>query len=250
MQPRLKKPRASTLGIIGFGAFGKLAAKALAGHFETLVYDALQVDEELAASMGVKCVPLPVAAACDIVVIATPVGVLAEIVARISPFLKPGAYVLDVGSVKLEPARIMASMLPDNVHVIATHPLFGPQSAVDSVSGHKIAVCPLRGDRYSAAAFMRKALGLRVFIVSPAEHDRELATVQGLTHFIARVLVQMEPLPGRMTTRSFDHIMAAVEMVRHDAPEVWEAIETANPFAAGVRDRFVALTKSLTRELE
>ena len=28
--------------------------------------------------------------------------------------------------------------------------------------------------------------------------------VQGLTYLIAKVLVQMEPLPERMTTRSFD----------------------------------------------
>ena len=73
--------------------------------------------------------------------------------------------------------------------------------------------------------------------------------VQGLTHLIAKVLVQMEPLPARMTTRSFDLIMQAVGMVRDDAPEVFRAIEGANPYAAGVRRRFFDLASALDDEL-
>ncbi len=69
--------------------------------------------------------------------------------------------------------------------------------------------------------------------------------VQGLTHLIAKVLVQMEPLPSRMTTRSFDLLLRAVEVVRYDAPEVFEAIERANPYAASVRRRFFDLAAAL-----
>ena len=86
-----------------------------------------------------------------------------------------------------------------------------------------------------------RALGLKVFSVSPEDHDREAATVQGLTHLIARVLMAMEPLPMRMTTASFDRLMQAVDMVRHDSPAVFRAIERDNPFAAEVRERFFAL---------
>ncbi len=74
--------------------------------------------------------------------------------------------------------------------------------------------------------------------------------MQGLTHLIAKVLVQMEPLPRRMTTRSFDLLMQAIGMVRHDAPEVFHAIERANPYAPAVRRRFFALAASLADELE
>lgn len=74
--------------------------------------------------------------------------------------------------------------------------------------------------------------------------------VQGLTHLIAKVLVQMEPLPARMTTRSFDLVMQGVAMVRHDAPEVFEAIERSNPYAREVRRRFFDLASRLDAELE
>ena len=61
-------------------------------------------------------------------------------------------------------------------------------------------------------------------MTTPDEHDREAALVQGLTHLIAKVLVQMEPLPTRMTTGSFELLMQGVDMVRHDAPEVLRAM--------------------------
>ncbi len=53
-----------------------------------------------------------------------------------------------------------------------------------------------------------------------------------------------------MTTRSFDLLIQAIGMVRHDAPEVFRAIEQANPFAPEVRRRFFSLTNHLSTELD
>ena len=133
---------------------------------------------------------------------------------------------------------------------MATHPLFGPQSARNGIKGLKIAVCAIRGRRGPrVAAFFRRALGLSVVITTPEAHDREAATVQGLTHLIAKVLVQMEPLPTHMTTTSFDLLMQAVSMVRHDATEVFQAIERSNPYSQQVRRRFFDLASALDVEL-
>ena len=59
----------------------------------------------------------------------------------------------------------------------------------------------------------------------------------------------MEPLPDQITTRSFDLLREAVEMVRHDAPEVFDAIERLNPYASDVRRRFFDLASALDAEL-
>jgi prephenate dehydrogenase len=85
---------------------------------------------------------------------------------------------------------------------------------------------------------------------TPEEHDREAAVVQGLTHLIAKALVRMEPLPSQMTTASYELLMQATEMVRHDADGVFTAIEQANPFAGEVRARFFAIAEDLRGELE
>lgn len=239
------------LGIIGFGAFGQLIARHLAPHFTLFAFDpAFPPDRHPTPPHGVTLTDLEEAASCPTVVIAVPVARLAETVAAIAPRLRPGALVLDVGSVKAMPAEIMQRGLPQHVDIVATHPLFGPQSARDGVAGLKIAVCPVRGDRdRRVSAFLRRAIGLRVIRTTPEAHDREVATVQGLTHLIARVLVQMEPLPVSMTTKSFDLLVQAVGMVRHDAPEVFQAIELANRHAGPVRKRFCSLALALDAEL-
>ncbi len=238
--PRLGLPR---LGLVGFGAFGRLTASALQMHFEVLAHDPAFPPGE--AADGARAASLAEAAACPVVVLATPVGSLAQVVAAVAPHLQPHALVLDVGSVKVGPAGVMLAGLPADVHIVATHPLFGPQSAKDGLAGLKIAVCPVRGDRAPCVAAFLETLGLQVFVTTPEAHDREAALAQGLTHLIAKVLVAMEPLPTRMTTRSFDLVMQAVEMVRHDAPEVFAAIEHANPYSRDVRRRFIALASEL-----
>jgi prephenate dehydrogenase len=238
------------IGIIGFGAFGRLMARHLGQHFALCAYDPALPPGVFPEMPDVALTSLPVAAGCPVVVLATPVNRLEQAVAAISPYLRPGSLVLDVGSVKTIPAKIMRRGLPDWVDIVATHPLFGPQSARDGIKGLKIAVCTIRGRRGPrVAAFLRRSLGLSVVMTTPEAHDREAATVQGLTHLIAKVLVQMEPLPTRMTTRSFDLLMQAVSMVRHDAPEVFQAIERANPYSRQVRRRFFDLASALDAEL-
>ena len=236
------------LGLIGYGAFGRLTARHLSPWFEIYAHDPA-VD---AGEGEVVLTDLATAAACPVVILAVPVEALAETCDAVSPHLAPDALVLDVGSVKVLPGRVMTERLPARVGLVGLHPLFGPQSAKDGVTGHRIAVCPVRDDRaaHRVAAFCRSALKLRVFRVSAEDHDREAAVVQGLTHLIARVLLAMEPLPTRMTTTSFERIMQAVEMVRHDSPAVFRAIERDNPFSAEVRDRFFALADQARAELD
>jgi prephenate dehydrogenase len=243
-----------TIGIVGFGAFGALIAKHLAAHCRLLAFDP-DPRGLLPIGTSVPFCELPAIAHCDVVVLAVPVSCMAEAIRNLRPHLKPGTIIIDVGSVKIEPVRTMLAELPADVEIIGSHPLFGPQSAKDGVAGHRIAWCPIRGpgrgrSARRIAAFLRHVLKLEVIHTSPDTHDREMAVVQGLTHLIAKVLVRMGPLPSRMTTRSFDLILQATDMVRHDAPAVYEAIEGANPHAAAVRERFFRLAEDVRGSLD
>jgi len=238
------------VGIIGFGAFGQLIARHVGPHFRLCAHDPAPGLQVVADQYRVALASLEQAARCPIVVLAVPVASIQAVVHSIAPLLRRGALVLDVGSVKTIPADIMRRSLPGHVDVVATHPLFGPQSARNGIAGLKIAVCPVRGRRCGrVAAFFRKRLKLDVILTTPEAHDREAAVVQGLTHLVAKVLVAMDPLPSRMTTRSFEHLLQATDMVRHDAPEVFDAIERLNPFAADVRRRFFCIAAELDAHL-
>lgn len=239
-----------SVGIIGFGAFGHLMAEHLRRHFRLYAHDPALPPGPCGGMPDVTLSSLPIAAGCPVVVLAVPVSRLDETVKAIVPYLRPGALVLDVGSAKQVPAEIMRTGLPEDVEVVATHPLFGPQSARDGIAGLKIAVCPIRGGRARrVAAFLRKALKLKVIVTTPEAHDAETAMVQGLTHLIAKVLVRMAPLPSRLTTKSFDLLVQAIDLVRHDAPEIFQAIESTNPYSRQVRRRFFELASILDAEL-
>jgi prephenate dehydrogenase len=241
----------SSIGLVGFGAFGRLIVTHLHRHFPFIIHDpaipSVTGDFQDRVALGT----IADVGRCDVIILAVPVAELAAAIKDMRPYLRPGSLVVDVGSVKVKPAKVMAAELPPFVDIVGTHPLFGPQSAGKGIRGRKIALCPIRGSAAPRiAAFLRGTLGLQVFITSPEEHDREAAVVQGLTHLIAKVLVRMEPLPVRLTTASFDHLMQATEMVRCDAPGVFHAIERENPFAAEVRERFFALAAEARTELE
>lgn len=245
---RRPKARPSiSIGLIGFGAFGRLIAAHLGPLFPIFAFDPAACEP----AKGVTLCDAATAAACDLVILAMPVPQLSAAIAAIKPHLRPGAVVLDVCSVKVLPAQIMLTELPETVEIVGTHPMFGPQSARGGVRGLKIVICPIRGPRARLlAAYLRKTFGLQAIIATPEQHDRDAAMVQGLTHLIAKVLVEMEPLPRHMTTASFDLLMRAVDMVRYDAPEVFYAIERLNPFVPDVRRRFFGLAADLAETLE
>lgn len=232
-----------SLGIVGFGAFGQLMTEHLRPYFPIMVFD-VEANVARAEALGVSIVPFETVASCPVVILSVPVGQMRDVTARLAPLLRPGAVVIDVGSVKIEPAGIMDQLLPSDVEVVATHPLFGPQSSREGIRGQRIAICPVRGRRFRVAAMCRK-LGLEVIMTTPEEHDRDIAQVQGITHLVASVLMRMELQPTRMTTRSFERLISAIDMVRHDAPEVFQAILRGNPYAVEVLARFKSIASTL-----
>lgn len=235
----------TTIGLVGFGGFGRLIAQELWAVCPIRICDPSYSRASLPDGRRVPMEGLAEVAQCDIVILAVPVARMAHVCRVLAPHLRPGTLVLDVGSVKVAPMRDMRELLPPHVEILGTHPLFGPQSAKDGVSGRKIVLCPERGERWRKVAAFLKARGLEVIVATAEEHDRELAMVQGVTHLIGKVLTDLGPLPKRMTTASFDLLREAVVMVQDDPPTVLHAIEVANPYAAEVREAFFARASAL-----
>ncbi|MCR5878771.1 prephenate dehydrogenase [Phenylobacterium sp. J367] len=239
-----------TLGLIGFGQFGQLAAGVLKDHFDVLVSDAAPDAAERARALGVAFGPQEAAAAREVVVVAVPVAVMRQVFAAIAPHLKPGALVCDVGSVKMLPSQWMTELLPDHVDLVATHPLFGPQSvARDGLAGLRFVVCPLRGDRYEKVAAFGRSLGLAVTVTTPEEHDEEMAYVQALTHLIGRSLVNLGIPDERLATQSYQHLLELCGLIGADTFELFTAIQTQNPFAPKVVQAFVAQAENLLAQV-
>jgi prephenate dehydrogenase len=239
-----------SFGLIGVGAFGALAGRHLAPYFDLVLHDTAANLELLAREIGAQCGSLKEAASCDIVMLAVPVQKMRPVLTDIAPLLRPTALVIDVASVKIKPVAAMCELLPANVSIVGTHPLFGPQSGKNGVIGLNIAVCEVRGGRSpDVVDFCSGKLGLRVTETTPENHDREAAYVQGLTHMITRIVTALDLPPMHLTTRTYELMQQMVEMLRYDSDELFRAIERENPYAEEAKRSFFAAARKLEEKL-
>jgi len=133
----------------------------------------------------------------DVVILSVPVGAVESICREIAPVLGPSQLLMDVCSLK---ESVLKSMLAvPSAQVAGTHPLFGP--ATESLQGQNIIICPGRGtDRLKWLEETFRAGGAVLTHLDPGEHDRSMAVVQGLTHFLTITLgrtLQKLNLPPR-----------------------------------------------------
>ena len=227
------------IGIIGFGQFGQFMARHLAPFFEASVYDNADLKQE-AEKIGVGWSDFETVAGKEIVIFAVPLKSFETVLRRAVPFLRENAMCFDVCSVKIEPLRLMRELLPETVEIIGTHPLFGPQSGRDRIEGLRVALCPVRTTKTAEIKrFLAEDLKLKVLEKSPEEHDREMAHVQALTHFVARALDELHVVDSDLATVSYEELMRAARLVSEDSWELFRTIQQGNPFAETKRRAFI-----------
>ncbi len=240
----------ASVGLIGVGAFGEFMLAHLLAHCRISAFDPGRDLTPLTDRWAVVVEDLAAVAAKDVVILAPPVQRIAEVCQQIRDWVKPGALVLDVGSVKEEPMAAMLAHLPETVAVVGTHPLFGPQTGGAGIRGLRVALVEGRGGRLACVErFLSEELGLATLVTTAEEHDRQLAYVQGLTHLISRILVEMDLPPLDHTTVTFDTMMQMVESVRYDSEELFRAIENRNRFVPDTRDRFFRAARIIEEAL-
>ena len=227
------------LGVVGFGAFGRFLAQHLRDLFAVVVTDVRALEPE-AAAIGVRWAGLAEVAAQPNLVFAVPVQDLERAAIAAVPFLRPRARVFEVASVKVEPLRLLDRILPREVALLGLHPMFGPESGRLGIRGLKVVLCHPPAPRRAAApraarVLLERGLGLQVFALSPERHDHQMAYVQGLTHWFARALREIELPSPELATVAYQHMLAIEENLRHDSDALFLTIQRENPFGAAAR---------------
>ncbi|AGT08071.1 prephenate/arogenate dehydrogenase family protein [Paracoccus aminophilus] len=144
----------------------------------------------------------------DLIVLAVPVGAMGEIAAEIAPFLKKGAVVTDVGSVKQAVIEAVAPHIPEGVHFIPSHPLAGtehsgPRSGFASLFSNRwwLLTPPEGADRAEVdrLASLIRGIGANVEDMDAAHHDTVLAVTSHTPHLIAYTMVGVADHIKRVT---------------------------------------------------
>ncbi len=238
------------IGIIGFGRFGRLATRYLAEDFDVLVHDRTDRSKEIEAVGGR---PASLLSICrqDFVVLCVPISVLQDLLREIGPLLKKDAVVVDVCSVKVYPAQWMKALLPETVSILATHPVFGPDSAADSLKNRKIFLSPVRMAEgpYQAVKTYLSSKELILIESTPEDHDEQTAVSLALTHFIGRVLSEFGAAPLRIDSEGYQRLLHILEVVKHDTWQLFCDMHRYNPYAEEKRTAFIRAMRKLEEQL-
>ena len=127
------------IGIYGLGRFGSFWASTLSKIVDVQAYSRNSKVPE-----GVKSVSEDELCQSDVLFLCNSISSMEEVCKRISPKLKKGTVVADTCSVKVYPIEIMKEHLPDDIQILGTHPMFGPDSGRNGVKGLPVAVCSER----------------------------------------------------------------------------------------------------------
>jgi len=136
----------------------------------------------------------------DIVIIATPVKTILNILTQISPFLKKGCLVTDTGSTKQQIVQKANKILSKNIFFIGGHPMAGSEECgIDSADPHLFQdktyiLTPTKKSNLIAIEkifSLIKIIGANRLILNPLEHDRIVGAVSHLPQIMAVSLVNM-----------------------------------------------------------
>jgi len=238
-----------TLGIIGFGQMAQFMCKFLNDKFNVFASDR-DDKSSIAKQLGVKFVSIEEAASKEIIILSVPINQIRSTMLRIRNKLREGSLLLDICSVKVNPLKAMLDLAPENIEIIGTHPLFGPQSGANGIKGLKIVLCPVRTSKTKDIERFCESLGLEVIICNPEEHDKSIAETQALEHFIGRALINIDAQEGKITTPTFSNLMALKNTFKNDSLDLFRLMEKENPFAKEVRKRFLNELNKIQEDLE
>jgi prephenate dehydrogenase len=239
------------IGIIGFGRFGELAARYLARDLQVVVFDRGGKGAQIEA-VGARPADLMTTCAQEMVLLCVPISHMRTQLRSIAPLLKPGTVVIDVCSVKVYPVQWMTELLPTEVEILPTHPMFGPDSAAETLAGAKIVLCRNRisSANYDKAADWLRAQNLQVIEATPEEHDRQIAITLALTHFLGRSLSAFGAEKLRIDTEGYKRLMHILEVVENDTWQLFQDMHRYNPFAEKERSRFMEAMLHINERLE
>ena len=213
------------VSIIGFGRFGAMLHALLSKGFEVDVFDKNPIDNS-----EINEVSLEDALKNETIFIAVPIRDFEELIVNISNKIESGKTLIDVCSVKVFPKKVMIDNLPAQTDIIATHPLFGPDSLKDS--GSVMTMEPVRNnfERYDFWKNYFESQNITIEEISAEEHDMMAARSQGLTHFVGRVIDDFGTNQTRIDTEGYKALHKLVSQTCNDTWELFEDIQNFNPY--------------------
>ena len=241
-----------SIGIIGYGDFTKLLIEHLSPYAKIYVSSRRSVSGP--AGGGAEFADIKTVLSQPIIIPSIPSQFFEHFFSEHGREINPNALIIDVCSVKTSPLSVLLSRAPETCQIIGTHPMFGPASVAKNggVRGLKCVVAPVRADEKTVHRFERfllKKLKLTLIHKTPEQHDREMAYVQGLSHYIGRIMQQMKIPESELAMIAYEDLLDMKNIQGADSWELFASIMTDNPYAKQVNEEFDRAARALDDQI-
>ena len=217
----------NSVGIIGFGRFGKILSNILQKGFMIKAYDL----QESVSYNGIQFLSLEKVLKEKVIFIAVPIRHFESLINKISKKIGDQTTIIDVCSVKIYTSDIMINNLPDNIGIISSHPMFGPDSYLSNKK-LKMMMHNTR-DIYNQFMFWKNFFtdqNITILEMTPDMHDRLAAETQGITHFLGRMLKEFGIKKTNLDTQGFRDLLDLVDQTCNDTWELYTDLQLFNPY--------------------
>jgi len=218
-----------TVVVGGKGGMGRWIGRFLAGQGHRVRV----VDPGAGSTRFEELESLSDAAEADLIMVAVPMTVCPEILTRLGE-LRPKGVVAEMCSLKGHLRPVIERLRSGGARVVSFHPMFGPD--VRMLEGRTVAFCD---DAPRADLDVLEGLfadtSARLVEMGPAEHDRRMGLVLGLTHLANLVFARALVHSGVGATElaevagvTFGRQMATTREVASENPSLYYEIQALN----------------------
>lgn len=204
----------------------------------------------LSADRHTSITPKDIAERCDVLILSVPIEAAVPLTREIGPLLQADQLLTDICSLKRDIVSVMQKST--KAQVVGMHPLFGP--ATGSIQGQNVILCPIEpSDGFAWLKQTLETQGALVTVTDPETHDRTMAVVQALTHWmtitLAAVLKQQLDIDfiGRFATPVFRLHLGLIGRLLHQDPALYDMLIAQNPEGDRMIESFLVEGEKLRR---
>ncbi|NNK93823.1 MAG: prephenate dehydrogenase/arogenate dehydrogenase family protein [Desulfobacterales bacterium] len=233
------------ISVYGYGRFGKLWADILAQNFRVKVFSRRGLTQK-EVSPGIEIVNEKELFDCDALFFCVAISAYREVLKKSIPYAKKNTVFFDTCSVKVFPASWMTELLPAGCRIIATHPMFGPDSYLRADRGLPMVMCNITADPETFDNWVNyfSSKSLQVEVMTVQMHDEMTAYSQGITHYVGRLLADLELAPTRTDTLGYEMLLKVMGQTCNDSWQLFLDLQSYNPYTQKMRED---LNKSIAK---
>jgi prephenate dehydrogenase len=247
----MKKNEHIELSVIGLGRFGQFWAKHLNRFYPTYIFDLDERKAKLNSNIG-KWASLERCLKKKYIFLTIPIRQIKFFLIDNENLFEPGTVLVDCASVKKPILDWFGHYVSDDVFYVASHPLFGPDSAREGLKGQKITLLPgkIPHNLYQILVeLFAEKMELMVINMPAEEHDWLMAYNLSLIHHLGRTFNELEIYKLPLLMAGLEKMNLISQTVMNDTEELFQDFYQFNPYAMEVQKKFVHSFEKIFNQL-